>query len=279
LLDSLGEQGTFMLDVLASPEAWISLATLTFLEIILGIDNVVFVSVAAGRLPADRQKSARGIGIYTGAVMRIVMLFALVWLTGLTHAVLFELPEFFLPLTGSGDAERVLEVTLEDLVLLAGGVFLLWKGTTEVHHEIEGDHAESTGRKTSAFGAVILQMTVINIVFSLDSVLTAVGMTRDIGGESGAAQRLLVMAAAVILSTLVMVASAKAVSGFLDRNPTTKMLALAFILLVGVALVADGLGFHIPRGYLYFAIAFSLGVETLNVISSRARRKAEKAGA
>ncbi len=260
-----------MLDVLASPEAWISLATLTFLEIILGIDNVVFVSVAAGRLPADRQRSARGIGIYTGAVMRIVMLFALVWLAGLTHAVLFELPELFRPLASPADPERVLEVTLEDLILLGGGIFLLWKGTTEIHHAIEGDVEESTGRKTDAFTAVVLQMTAINIVFSLDSVLTAVGMTRDIGGEGG---RLLVMATAVVLSTLVMVASAKTVAGFLERNPTTKMLALSFILLVGVALVADGLGFHIPRGYLYFAIAFSLAVEALNIMQRNTRRKA-----
>lgn len=260
-----------MLDVLASPEAWISLATLTFLEIILGIDNVVFVSVAADRLPANRRTPARNIGIYTGAVMRIAMLFALVWLTGLTHAVLFELPELFRPLASPADPERVLEVTLEDLILLGGGVFLLWKGTTEIHHAIEGHDQSLASRATSAFGAVLVQMTLINVVFSLDSVLTAVGMTRDIGGEGG---RLLVMATAVVVSTIVMVAAAKWVSDFLDANPTTKMLALSFILLVGVALVADGLGFHIPRGYLYFAIAFSLAVETLNIMQRNARRKA-----
>jgi len=266
-----------MLDVLASPEAWISLATLTFLEIILGIDNVVFVSVAAGRLPAERQPSARAVGIYTGALMRIAMLFALVWLTGLTHAVLFTLPELLRPLASPTDPDRLLEVTFEDLVLLGGGVFLLWKGATEIHHEVEGDYEESTGPKTGAFATVLLQMTFINVVFSLDSVLTAVGMTADRGGETGAAGRLLVMTVAVVASTFVMVGSAKAVSSFLDRNPTTKMLALAFILLVGVALVADGLGFHIPRGYLYFAIAFSLGVEALNVLQRNERRK-QKAG-
>jgi predicted tellurium resistance membrane protein TerC len=263
-----------MLDVLLAPEALVSLATLTFLEIILGIDNVVFVSVAASRLPADRQRSARAIGIYSGAVMRIAMLFALVWLTGLTHAVLFEAPGFLSVLANPDHPELFLEVTLEDLILIVGGLFLLWKGATEIHHEVEGDHAEAVGRKTGAFGRVILQMTVINIVFSLDSVLTAVGMTRDLGGEDGAAGRLLVMAVAVVLSTLVMVASAKAVSEFLDRNPTTKMLALSFILLVGVALMADGLGFHIPRGYLYFAIAFSLAVEALNIVQRNARRRA-----
>ncbi|MGD2134365.1 MAG: TerC family protein [Maricaulaceae bacterium] len=266
-----------MAEVFASPELWLSLATLTFLEIILGIDNVVFVSVAAGRLPADRQKSARGLGIYTGAVMRILMLFALVWLTGLTHATLFHAPEFLSGLADPSHPERFLEVTLEDLILLVGGLFLLWKGTTEIHHEIEGDYAAAAGKTTSAFGAVILQMTVINVVFSLDSVLTAVGMTSNLGGEGGETARLTVMVIAVVLSTLIMVASAKAVSEFLERNPTTKMLALAFILLVGVALIADGLGFHIPRGYLYFAIAFSLSVEALNVVQ-RNRRRAEAKG-
>jgi predicted tellurium resistance membrane protein TerC len=268
-----------MLDMLASPEVWISLATLTFLEIVLGIDNVVFVSVAAGRLPADRQKSARGVGIWSGAGMRIVMLFGLVWLTGVTHAVLFELPEFFRPLASPNDPDRLLDVTLEDLVLLIGGLFLLWKGVTEIHHEVEGDYAEAVGRKTSTFGLVIAQMTLINIVFSLDSVLTAVGMTRDIGGGEGAGTRLFVMAAAVLLSTVVMVASAKAVAEFLERNPTTKMLALSFILLVGVALVADGFGFHIPRGYLYFAIAFSLVVEALNIYQRNVRRRHAEATA
>jgi predicted tellurium resistance membrane protein TerC len=267
-----------MLDVLASPEAWISLATLTFLEIVLGIDNVVFVSVAAGRLPEDRQRSARGVGIYSGAVMRVAMLFALVWLTELTHAVLFEAPAFLSFFANPDHPDQFLEVTLEDLILFTGGLFLLWKGATEIHHEVEGDREEAVGRRTSAFGQVVLQMTIINIVFSLDSVLTAVGMTRDLAaGPGGAAGRLLVMAVAVVLSTLVMVATAKAVSEFLDRNPTTKMLALAFILLVGVALVADGLGFHIPRGYLYFAIAFSLAVEALNIVQRNARRRARAA--
>jgi predicted tellurium resistance membrane protein TerC len=262
-----------MFDVLASPEAWVSLATLTFLEIVLGIDNVVFVSVAAGRLPADRQKEARGVGIWSGAAMRVLLLFGLVWLTGLTHAVLFEAPGWLSGLADPDHPELFLEVTLEDLILLVGGLFLLWKGATEIHHEVEGDHAEAVGRNTSTFGLVIAQMTLINIVFSLDSVLTAVGMTRDLGGDDGAGGRLVVMALAVILSTVVMVASAKAVSEFLERNPTTKMLALSFILLVGVALVADGLGFHIPRGYLYFAIAFSLAVEVLNILQRNLRRK------
>jgi len=262
-----------MLELITSPVIWLSLVTLTFLEIILGIDNVVFVSVAAGRLPEERRRMARGLGIYTGGVMRILMLFLLVWLTGLTHATLFQAPEFLRPLADPDHPERFLNVTLEDVVLVIGGLFLLWKGTTEIHHSIEDDEGESVGRSTSAFGAVLVQMTVINVVFSLDSVLTAVGMTSELGGASGEQVRLVVMVIAVVLSTVVMVASAKTVSGFLERNPTTKMLALAFILLVAVALIADGLGFHIPRGYLYFAIAFSLGVEALNVVQRNQRRR------
>lgn len=263
-----------MIEAFASPEIWLSLVTLTFLEIILGVDNVVFVSVAAGRLPEERRRAARGLGIYTGALMRVLMLFALIWLTGLTQATLFHAPEFLRSLADPNDPEKFVNVTLEDLILLVGGLFLLWKGTSEIHHAIEGDEEERVGRATAGFGAIVLQMTLINVVFSLDSVLTAVGMTKELGGEGSDALRLLVMVIAVVVSTLIMVASAKAVSGFLERNPTTKMLALAFILLVGVALIADGLGFHIPRGYLYFAIAFSLAVEALNVMQRNARRAA-----
>ncbi|MCG8440565.1 MAG: TerC family protein [Caulobacterales bacterium] len=256
-----------MAEFLASPELWVSLATLTFLEIILGIDNVVFVSVAADRLPADRAPRARAVGVYAGAVMRVALLFALVWLTGLSHATLFEAPAFLHGLASADHPERFIAFTLEDVVLLAGGLFLLWKGTTEIHHAIEGDHAASVGGATASFAAVMAQMMLINLVFGLDSVITAVGMTDS----------LFVMVAAVGLSTIVMVALAGVVSRFLERNPTTKMLALSFILLVGVALIADGLGFHIPRGYLYFAIAFSLMVEVFNVMARRGRR-AEAAG-
>ncbi len=251
-----------MLDVLATPEALASLATLTFLEIILGIDNVVFVTVAASRLPAERQASARQLGIWVGAGLRVVLLFALVWLAQL-DTPLFELPAVFHGLAHGPHPEEFIQITAKDLILLVGGLFLLWKGTREIHHAIEGDAHDEIGAATASFAAVMAQMTAINVVFSLDSVITAVGMT-DI---------LMVMVLAVLASTLVMVAAAKPVAEFIDAHPTTKMLALSFILLIGVALVADGLGFHIPRGYLYFAIAFSLGVETLNVMA-RARRKA-----
>jgi len=262
------------MDWIASPEIWLSLATLTFLEIVLGIDNVVFVSVAASRVGREREATARRLGIYTGAVMRVVLLFVLVWLTTWTAAVLFEMPDFLDFLAGRSHPEEFRNVTLEDLILVVGGLFLLWKATDEIHDNLEGGVHEAATRKPSAFWTVIVQMTVINAVFSLDSVLTALGMTSELGGEEGAGARLAVMTIAIVVSTIVMVVSARAISEFLRRHPTTKMLALAFILMIGVALIADGLGFHIPRGYLYFAIVFSVGVEVLNILAKRARRRA-----
>jgi predicted tellurium resistance membrane protein TerC len=263
-----------MLELLMSPTVWMSLLTLTFLEVVLGVDNVVFVSVAAQRLKKADQTRGRNIGIWTGAVMRVVLLFGLVALTGLTEAVLFIAPEFVRGLADPDHPEMMMEFTLEDLVLLLGGLFLLYKGTLEIHEAIEGHEDRETNPKISGFTAVVLQMTVINVVFSLDSVLTAIGMTKDMGGSDGELARMFVMVGAVLISTIIMVASARSVAGFLERHATAKMLALSFILLVGMALVADGLGFHIPRGYLYFAIAFSLIVETLNIMARQ--RKAKK---
>lgn len=267
-----------MIEFLTSPAVWMSLITLTFLEVVLGVDNVVFVSVASQRLPKEKQTRGRDIGIWSGAAMRIVLLFALVWLTGLTHATLFTLPELFAGLADPEHPEVLMDVTLEDVILFGGGLFLLWKGTEEIHDTIEGGHHGAGGGKVSSLATVVIQMTAINMVFSLDSVLTAVGMTRDLGGEGAEGIRLAVMVLAVVVSTIIMVASAKSVAGFMERHATAKMLALCFILLVGVALIADGLGFHIPRGYLYFAIAFSLFVETLNIMAKRRRlKKAEGA--
>jgi predicted tellurium resistance membrane protein TerC len=266
-----------MLEFLTSPAVWMSLATLTFLEVVLGVDNVVFVSVASQRLAKDQQARGRNIGIWSGAAMRVLLLFALVWLTGLTHATLFTLPEMFAGLADPDHPELLMDVTLEDVILFGGGLFLLWKGTEEIHDTIEGHHGAQTGGKVSGLVTVVLQMTAINVVFSLDSVLTAVGMTRDLGGDGGENVRLFVMVTAVVISTIIMVLSAKSVAGFMERHATAKMLALSFILLVGVALIADGLGFHIPRGYLYFAIAFSLFVETLNIMA-RQRRVRKAAG-
>lgn len=253
-----------MIDLLASPEFWGSLVTLTFLEIVLGIDNLLFVSIAVANLKGGAQKNARRIGVWGAMVLRIAMLGGIFWIIGLDKEPIFMLPAGLAHFVGHGDAhatQAFAEVTVKDLILLAGGLFLLWKGTQEIHAAVEGTGHEAA-RAKNAFSAVILQLFVINIVFSLDSVITAIGMTDIIE----------VMIAAVILSTLVMALAATPLAAFIEKHPTTKMLALAFILLVGVALVADGLGFHIPRGYLYFAIAFSLAVELLNI---RARRKSE----
>ena len=265
-----------MMEFLTSPAVWMSLLTLTFLEVVLGVDNVVFVSVASQRLPEEKQAKGRDIGIWSGAAMRILLLFALVWLTGLTHATLFTLPEMFAGLADPDHPEVLMDITLEDVILFGGGLFLLWKGTEEIHDTIEGEHHGAGGGKISSMFIVVAQMTAINMVFSLDSVLTAVGITRDLGGDGAEGTRLAVMVLAVVISTIIMVASAKSVAGFLEKYATAKMLALCFILLVGMALVADGLGFHIPRGYLYFAIAFSLFVETLNIMA-RNKREADKA--
>lgn len=240
-----------MLEIFTA-EALTSLLALTFLEIVLGIDNIVFLAVSVARLPADQQARARQIGLWMAMAMRIVMLFGLALLTHMEASLFRAFGHDF---------------TIESLVLIAGGLFLLGKGTMEIHHSVEGDHDQNkvVGAAVS-FGAVMAQVAVINVVFSLDSVITAVGMTDLVW----------VMVAGVVLSTLVMLFAAKPVADFIEKAPTTKILALSFILLVGVALVADGFGFHIPRGYLYFAIAFSLGVELLNQAYHRNRAKAVK---
>ena len=253
-----------MEEFLSSPAFWGSLVTLTFLEIVLGIDNLLFVSIAVGNLKGKAQKTARRIGVWGAMVLRIAMLGGIFWIIGLDKEPLFVLPAFLGSMFGHGDEHAIAaftEVTVKDLILLSGGLFLLWKGTQEIHASVEGTGHEAENAKTS-FAAVAVQLLVINIVFSLDSVITAIGMT----------DMLAVMFAAVILSTIVMAVAATPLGSFIDDHPTTKMLALAFILLVGVALFADGAGFHIPRGYLYFAIAFSLFVELLNI---RARRKTD----
>ena len=259
-----------------------SLAALTFLEIVLGIDNVVFLSIVAGKLPKEQQAKARWIGLWVAMVLRVAMLFGVVWITKLDFAAL-NLPEMMRPMaiafTGGPDAQgsmahggglagqgsaadAFMVITVKDLVLIGGGLFLLAKGTLEIHHEMDDHHDAENKAKPASFMAAMMQIAVINIVFSLDSVITAIGMT-DV---------LWIMVAAVVIFTLVMLVAASPVSAFIAANPTTKMLALSFILLVGVALLADGLGFHIPRGYLYFAIAFPLLVEVLNVLARKRKR-------
>ena len=229
-------------------DIWASLLTLTALEIVLGIDNVIFISVIASRLPLEKQANVRRLGLALALVGRIALLSSLVWIIGLTRPV-FEVDGF--------------AVSWRDIILIAGGLFLLAKGTLEIHHSVEGDE-ESPAARPSGYAAAIGQIILLDLVFSLDSVITAVGMTRNLP----------VMIAAVVIAVIVMLAASGPVSSFIQRHPTSKMLALSFLLLVGVALVADGLHYHVPRGYLYFAIAFSAGVEALNLWAGQRRRRA-----
>jgi predicted tellurium resistance membrane protein TerC len=237
-----------MLAWLFDPHAWAALVALTAIEIVLGIDNVVFISVLVSRLPAEAAKRARQIGLGLALFFRIILLFFLTWIIGLTEPVF----DFW----GRGWSWR-------DMVLIGGGLFLLTKATREVHAEIEGeDHQAGAVSPRSAFYWVVGQVIVIDMVFSIDSIITAIGMAQEIE----------VMVIAVMIAVVVMYAASGAVSAFIARHPTTKMLALAFLLLIGVALVADGMGFHIPRGYIYFAMAFAAGVELFNVLARRNRR-------
>ncbi len=237
--------------------ALLSLFTLTFLEVILGVDNVVFIAIAAGKMPPKDQEKVRFIGLAIAMVLRIAMLASLVWLLKAIDVSLYEFSDDLVGLLGSGHAsEEVRVFTVKDLVLLLGGGFLLYQGTQEIMHMSEPHHGPGGDSiaKQPQLAAVIAQLFVINFVFSLDSVITAIGMT-DI---------LWVMVTAVVLSSIIMVWLAKPLSDFIDRRPTVKTLALSFILLIGVALIADGLGIHLPRGYVYFGIGFSLFVYGLN---------------
>ena len=229
-----------MLEWMTEPSAWVALATLTALEIVLGIDNIIFISILSGKLPESKRAQGRTIGLAAAMIMRIALLASLAWLSHLT----VELFSVF------GHA-----VTARDLILFIGGLFLLGKATVEIHHNLEGRPETHHAGPSATFASVITQIMVLDLVFSLDSVITAIGM----------ADHLPVMIAAVVLAVLVMMASAGPISVFVDRHPTIKMLALSFLLLVGMALVADGLGQHIPKGYIYFAMGFSVFVEMLNL--------------
>jgi predicted tellurium resistance membrane protein TerC len=233
---------------IASPEAWIALATLTILEIVLGIDNIVFIAIVAGRLPEEQQGKAWRIGLGLAMLSRLALLFTIVWITGLTAPLLTLLGKAF-----SG----------RDLILLAGGLFLMWKSTREIHDKLEGEVQEGGGKQggwANTFGGILLQIALLDLIFSLDSVITAVGI----------ADHLAVMAIAIILAVGVMMLSAEAINGFIGRHPSLKMLALSFLLLIGMALLAEGFGQHIPKGYLYFAMGFSIFVEMLHL---RAEKK------
>src|SRR5947209_10437176 len=239
-----------MIDLLTSTEAWAALLTLTALEIVLGIDNVIFLSVIVSRIPEQQATRARQIGLALALIFRIVLLTLLVWLIGLTQDIV--------TIKGAGFSWR-------DIILIAGGLFLIAKATHEIHGEVEAhEEASDAAGGASAFLWVILQIVVIDMAFSLDSIITAIGMAQDLE----------IMIAAVVIACVIMYASSGPVARFVAEHPTTKMLALAFLVLIGVALVADGFKFHIPRGYIYFAITFSAAVEFVNVLSIRIRRKA-----
>ena len=242
------------MDWITTPEIWIGLFTLTVLEIVLGIDNVVFISILAGKLPQGQQAKARQTGLGLALITRVLLLCGLAWMVRLTKP-LFHIPAFaFLrePHTVSG----------RDLILLCGGLFLIWKSTHEIHDKLEGEDGSASSRVTPKFVNVVIQILLLDIVFSLDSVITAVGMARQLG----------VMIAAVIIALIFMLIFAGRISDFIHRHPTLKMLALSFLLLIGCALIAEGFHKEIPKGYIYFAMAFSVGVESLN-IRMRARHK------
>jgi predicted tellurium resistance membrane protein TerC len=237
------------MEVLFTPEGLLSLLMLATLEIVLGVDNLVFISIAVSRLPPERRSEARKFGLALACVTRIGLLMSLAWLARMTTPLFSAMGQ---------------DISVRDLVLIGGGLFLLVKGTMEIHESVEGDDGDGPrGRASAAFGYVIAQIAIIDIVFSLDSVITAVGLVNNVP----------VMATAIIAAVLVMMLASDPVGNFIDKHPTVKMLALAFIILVGVALIADGLGFHIPRGYLYFGMAFSAGVEALNLIAKTRRQK------
>lgn len=228
------------MDWLADPQAWIALLTLTALEIVLGIDNIIFISILAAKLPESEQPKARTIGLMLAMITRVGLLFSLSWIMRLTAPIVTILSN---------------EISGRDVILLAGGLFLLAKSTHEIHEKLEGEEGHSSAKAAASFTSVIIQILLLDIVFSLDSVITAVGMV----------DRISVMIIAVIIAVIFMIFFAGAISDFVHRHPTVKMLALSFLLLIGVTLVAEGLDQHFPKGYIYFAMAFSVFVEMLNL--------------
>jgi predicted tellurium resistance membrane protein TerC len=228
------------MDAFLTAEGLLALATLTFLEVILGVDNVIFISILSGKLPQDKQLRARRTGLLAAMLMRIGLLLSIAWIIRLT-APLFTV-------FGRGISGR-------DLILIGGGLFLLGKATVEIHDRLEGEEGHGSQRVAPSFAAVILQIMLLDIVFSLDSVITAVGMADDVA----------IMVAAVILAVAIMMFSAEPISRFVNRHPTVKVLALSFLLLIGLSLIGDGLGMHIPKGYIYFAMGFSVFVEMINL--------------
>lgn len=235
------------MDIFLQLDTWIALLTLTFLEIVLGIDNIIFISIVAGKLPEENQKKARLIGLTLALVVRVGLLFGISWLISLTDPIV-TIKEFAL--------------SWRDLILLAGGLFLIAKSTSEIHHKVEGDEEEQGNTKVTSFGSALVQIVLLDIIFSFDSILTAVGLTSEIT----------LMVIAVIVSILVMMIFAGKISDFINKHPTLQILALSFLILIGFMLGIEALHFHVPKGYIYFAVFFSLMVEVINI---RMRKKAK----
>jgi predicted tellurium resistance membrane protein TerC len=228
------------MDAFLTADGAIAFLTLTFLEVVLGVDNVIFISILVGRLPKEQQQRGRTLGLAGAMGMRVALLLSLTWIMRLTEPLFAAF--------GHGFSGR-------DLILISGGLFLLWKATVEIHDKLEGEEAHGTARVAPSFGAVIGQIMLLDIIFSLDSVITAVGMANDIE----------IMIAAVVIAVAIMMFSARAIGDFVMRHPTVKVLALSFLLMIGLTLIADGVGFHIPKGYIYFAMGFSIFVEVINL--------------
>jgi predicted tellurium resistance membrane protein TerC len=236
-----------MMDWLTDPQIWIALATLTFLEIVLGVDNIIFISILSGKLPPDQQPRARKLGLLGAMLTRVLLLFSIAWISRLTAPLFSALGH---------------EVSGRDLILIGGGLFLLGKSTFEIHDKLEGEEEHTSGRAAASFISVIVQIMLLDIVFSLDSVITAIGMVDE----------LWVMITAVVVSVGIMMVAAEPISAFVHKHPTVKMLALSFLLLIGLSLILEGAGQHIPKGYIYFAMGFSVFVEMINL---RLRKKSK----
>ncbi|MCL6697219.1 TerC family protein [Sphingomonas sp. NSE70-1] len=254
-----------LITLFSEPAVWAALATLMVMEVVLGIDNLIFISILSNKLPESQRQKARRLGIGLALVMRLALLSTIAWLVGLTATVV----DFGItgPIGANGEPNFETNFSWRDLILIAGGLFLLWKATKEIHHNVDprpSDDIFDTAKVTIGFGAIIGQILLLDLVFSIDSILTAVGMT----------EHLVVMVIAVITAVIVMLLAADPLAGFIHRNPTVVMLALGFLLMIGAVLIADGFGVHVPKGYIYTAMAFSAGVEALNIWSRRRRERA-----
>jgi predicted tellurium resistance membrane protein TerC len=238
-----------MIELLSNPQAWVAFATLTLLELVLGIDNIIFISILVDKLPKAKQEVARRLGLFMAMFMRIGLLLVLAWIVGLVAPLFSVLGK---------------EISGRDLILILGGMFLIWKSTSEIHQSLEGEEGHTSTKVKASFAAIILQIMIVDLVFSLDSIITAVGMVDDVR----------VMIAAVVASVGLMMLFAGPIGRFVSDHPTIKMLALSFLVVVGVVLIAEGFDHHVPKGYVYFAMAFSLGVEMLNITM---RKRAAKA--